>query len=127
MHPELTADPDDHDGGAAGWRADDDGNRGRLGDSPAARLCHRRRPGSVADPHALYDAGCLYLPRPAAELAVRGEEEADDLRRRRGTGRRMTEHRSHPQSRHQNWLPRIRMDRRRGSRNGLTTYADGPF
>src|SRR4030088_1781619 len=33
----------------------------------------------------LYDAGCLHLPRPAADLAVRGKEEASGRRlRRRG-------------------------------------------
>ena len=50
------------------------GTRGRIGDSPAARLRHRRRPRSVAGSYPLYDAGRLYLSRPAADLAVRGQE-----------------------------------------------------
>jgi len=72
----LSADPDDHDGGPARRRADDGGYGGRLGDSPAARLRHRRRPRSVADSDALYDAGRLYLPRPAAVPYVPAKEEA---------------------------------------------------
>jgi AcrB/AcrD/AcrF family/Biotin-lipoyl like len=46
----VPADPDDHDGGAARWRADDGGDRGRLGDTPAARLRHRRRLLAGANP-----------------------------------------------------------------------------
>ncbi len=52
--------------------------------SPAARLRHRRRPCCVADSDPLYDAGHLYLLRPAAELDdARKKKEADGLRRRR--------------------------------------------
>ena len=61
LHTPFSADPDDHDGGAARRRADDAGHGGRFGDSPAARLRHRRRPGCVADFDSLYDAGHLYL------------------------------------------------------------------
>ena len=65
------------------------GNRGRLGASTAARLYHRRRPRSVADPDALHDAGRLSLSRPAADLDASGKEEASGLRRSRRTACRM--------------------------------------
>ena len=81
LHQALSPDSDDHDGGAARRRADDGGHWGRLGNSPAARLRHRRRSGSVADSHPLYDAGRLYLPGPAADQAVRRKEKASSLRR----------------------------------------------
>src|SRR5271169_6604530 len=76
----LSADLDDHDGGAARCRADDAGYGGRFRDSPAARLRHRRRPRRVADSDPLYDASRLYLLRPAAELDDAGKKEAGALR-----------------------------------------------
>src|SRR4030081_3617515 len=90
MRAALSADPDDDDGGTARRRADDAGDRGGLGASPAARLHHRRRLGSVADSHPLYDAGRLYLPGPAADLDVPRKKEAGGLRRRRAAARGMT-------------------------------------
>src|SRR5262249_58745210 len=84
----LSAYPDDDDGSAAWWRADDAGGRRRLGASPTARLHHRRRPRSVADSHTLYDAGRLHLPRPAADLDVRGKEGRRGAAARRMTGNR---------------------------------------
>ncbi len=104
LHPALPADPDDHDGGAARRRADDGGYGGRLGDSPAARLRHRRRPRAVADSHALYDAGRLYLSRPAADLAVRGQE---SQRPPATPSRRPPNDRKHPRCCHHVRLPSI--------------------
>ena len=59
----LSADPDDHDGGVARRRADDDRYRRRLRASPAARLYHRRRLSRVATADALHHAGGIYLSR----------------------------------------------------------------
>ena len=60
----LPADPDDHHGGDAGRGAADARQRRRLGNPPAARLCHRRRPRLEPASDALHDAGRLPLSRP---------------------------------------------------------------
>src|ERR1700704_5805582 len=114
----LSADLDDDDGSAARWRSDD-GRYGRwLRDSPAARLCHRRRPRAVANPHAVYDAGRLYLPRPVADPAVGGQAQAGPLRQRSGGARRMIG----PNALAGIGCPASRW-RRPQSQNGPTTYA----
>ena len=80
LHQALPPDSDDHDGGAARRGADDDRHRSRFGDPPAARLRNRRRPRAVTDSHTLHNARCLYLSRPAADLAIRGKAEAGSSR-----------------------------------------------
>jgi HAE1 family hydrophobic/amphiphilic exporter-1 len=81
LHQALPSDPHDHDGGDARCRADDARHGGRIGDPSAARLRHRRRPRRIAGSHPLYDASRLYLSRPVADLAVRGQEAACKLGR----------------------------------------------
>src|SRR5204863_5677606 len=75
LRASLSTDPDDHHGRAARRRADDAGNWGRLGASPAARLYHRRRLGFIAGPYPLYDTGRLYLPRSPARLDLPRKKE----------------------------------------------------
>jgi multidrug efflux pump subunit AcrB len=63
--------PPDHDdhGLRADRRAAAGGRNGRwLRGSPAPRHHHHRRPARVAMADSLYDAGRLYLPRPAERL-----------------------------------------------------------
>ncbi len=72
LHHAFPADPDDHHGGAAGRRAADAGHRNGIGDSPASRLRHRRRPAVVAGPDALHDAGRLPVSRPAPPTVATG-------------------------------------------------------
>ena len=64
-------DHDDDGGGAARRRAARARQRHRLGDAPAARLRHGRRPRAEPAADALHDAGGLSLPRPPAALALR--------------------------------------------------------
>ena len=64
----LPPDHDDDDGGAARRRAADAGHRHRIGNPPAARLCHGRRPDRQPGADAVHDAGGLSLSRPALEL-----------------------------------------------------------
>jgi len=63
---------------------------GWLGESPAARLRHRRRPRCFADSDPLHDAGHLYLLRPAAELGDAKKKDRGGLRRRRAAACGMT-------------------------------------
>ena len=63
----LPPDHDDDDGGAARRRAADAGHRHRIGNPPAARLCHGRRPDRQPGADAVHDAGGLSLSRPALE------------------------------------------------------------
>ena len=63
----LPPDHDDDDGGAARRRAADAGHRHRIGNPPAARLCHGRRPDRQPGADAVHDAGGLSLSRPAFE------------------------------------------------------------
>ncbi len=63
----LPPDHDDDDGGAARRRAADAGHRHRIGNPPAARLCHGRRPDRQPGADAVHDAGRLSLSRPALE------------------------------------------------------------
>ncbi len=63
----LPPDHDDDDGGDAGRRAADAGHRHRIGNPPAARLCHGRRPDRQPGADAVHDAGGLSVSRPALE------------------------------------------------------------
>ena len=63
----LPPDHDDDDGGAARRRAADAGYRDRIGNPPAAGLCHGRRPDRQPGADAVHDAGGLSLSRPALE------------------------------------------------------------
>ena len=63
----LPPDHDDDDGGAARRRAADAGHRHRIGNPPAARLRHGRRPDRQPGADAVHDAGGLSLSRPALE------------------------------------------------------------
>ena len=67
----LPPDHDDDDGGAARRRAADAGHRHRLGNPPAARLCHGRRPDRQPGADAVHDAGGLSLSRPALQRVRR--------------------------------------------------------
>ena len=63
----LPPDHDDDDGGAARRRAADARHRHRIGNPPAARLRHGRRPDRQPGADAVHDAGGLSLSRPALE------------------------------------------------------------
>ena len=65
----LPADHDDHDGGDARRRAADARHRHRLGNPPAARLRHGRRPDRQPGADAVHDAGGLSLSRQSLERA----------------------------------------------------------
>ena len=67
----LPPDHDDDDGGAARRRAADAGQRHRIGNPPAAGLCHGRRPDRQPGADAVHDAGGLSLSRPALEQVRR--------------------------------------------------------
>ena len=67
----LPPDHDDDHGGAARRRAADARHRHRLGDPPAARLRHGRRPDRQPGADAVHDAGDLSLSRPAFEWFAR--------------------------------------------------------
>ena len=60
----FPADPDDHHGGDAGGSAADAWQRRRVGDSPAARLCHRRWSRLESNPDPLHHPGRLPLSGP---------------------------------------------------------------
>ena len=63
----VPPDHDDDDGGDAGRRTPDARHRDRIGNPPAARLCHGRRPDRQPGADAVHDAGGLSLSRPAFE------------------------------------------------------------
>ena len=63
----LPPDHDDDDGGHAGRRAADARHRHRIGNPPAARLCHGRRADRQPGADAVHDAGGLSLSRPALQ------------------------------------------------------------
>ena len=81
VHAALSADPDDHHGGAVRRGAVDAGHGQRRGAAPAARLHHRGRPAAVANPDALYDAGRLPVSRSARRMD--GTPDAPDEQARR--------------------------------------------
>ena len=62
--PALSPDSDDDDVRAARRRPADARHRHRLGNSPAARLCDRRRPLGVAGADIVHHAGRLHLHGP---------------------------------------------------------------
>ena len=80
----LPPDHDDDHGGDARRRAVDARHRHRLGNPPAARLCHGRRPDRQPGADAVHDAGDLPLSRQALQrlrrLGPRHKIE-DDARR----------------------------------------------
>ncbi len=65
----VSPDHDDDDGGLARRRAVDAGHRHRIGNPPAARLCHGRRPAGQPGADAVHDAGGVSLSRQPFQCA----------------------------------------------------------
>ena len=82
----VSPDHDDHDGRHARRRAADAGHRHRIGNPPAARLCHGRRPDRQSGADPVHHAGDLSLSRPALDR-VRRLDGKQGPRRFRTAGR----------------------------------------